>query len=205
MIRTLVFVLFTFTSASSVAQLCVQRLVAPIYPRLARVAQIQGKVTVEVTVASGGKIVVGKARGPKLLVENSKANLRHWILCPDATSQRSFTITYTYLLQGRQQYHGGSADVVFQLPQSVTITARPYEPQPSAEEPPGRPTVSQESTRAVDPQDGSVAAITDNLVPGRTQSYTNDTLSRVASAQTQATAGPTAGARRLATTATPTC
>jgi hypothetical protein len=133
MTRIFMFVLFTLTTASSVAQLCVQRVVTPAYPRLARIAQIQGKVTVELTVDSGGKIAVGKATGPKLLIENTEENLRHWILCP-ADSQRSFTITYSYLLQGQRQYHDGPSDVIFQLPQSVTITARPYEPQPSAEQ-----------------------------------------------------------------------
>ena len=134
MIRIFLFLLFALTTINSVAQLCVQRLVSPTYPRLARIAQIQGKVTVEFTVESGGKIAVGKTTGPKLLIENTTENLRNWILCPDQTSRR-FTITFSYLLQGQRQYHDGPADVVFQLPQSVTITAKPYEPQPSAEQP----------------------------------------------------------------------
>ncbi len=125
--------LFTFTTANSVAQLCVQRLVTPTYPRLARIAQIQGHVTVELTVETSGKIALGQATGPKLLIENTEQNLRRWILCPNETSKRSLTITYTYVLEGQRQYHDGPADVVFQLPQTVTITGRPYDPQPSAE------------------------------------------------------------------------
>lgn len=134
MIRIIMFLLSMFLTGNAVAQLCVQRVVSPTYPRLARIAQIQGKVTVELTVNSIGKLELGNATGPKLLIENTQQNLRQWILCPGETPKRSFTITYTYLLQGQRQYDDGPSEVVFQLPESVTITAPPYEPQPSAEQ-----------------------------------------------------------------------
>jgi TonB family protein len=113
----------------------VRHLVAPAYPRLAREAQIQGSVRVEIEINPPGKVVRARASGPdKLLERAAEKNIRKWIFAATAPGELSgltrLTVTYVYVLKGKEEYRDPLPEVVFDLPDQVTITSHPPEPQP---------------------------------------------------------------------------
>lgn len=141
MMRVLGWVLATFMIAQTAsAQLCIQHIVSPDYPRLARIARVEGRVTLTVNFDEKGKVAsIGASSGPPLLVRPAEENIRQWVLCPRASSSGPMVISYTYALEGKPQYEDGPAKVIFELPGDVHITARPYEPQPqNSQAVPGR-------------------------------------------------------------------
>ena len=113
---------------------CVRYIVAPGYPRLARMARLQGSVTVEVKVAEDGRVLSAKGIGAhNLLIRASEENVAHWIfdtgLDKNGASIKR-TVIYVYRLEGKEQYYDSMPLVVFDLPGHVEITAHPPEPQP---------------------------------------------------------------------------
>jgi TonB family protein len=115
--------------------LWVQHLVVPEYPSLARMARLQGTVTIEVEIGRDGKVVEAKAHGAHpLLQRESEKNLRQWTFhaepgAPDSVMTHA-TITYVYKLGGKEMYHQPVPTVVMNLPDRVEITTNPPEPQP---------------------------------------------------------------------------
>src|SRR4051812_43507840 len=103
MMRALGLVLATFMYGSTAsAQLCIQHIVSPDYPRLARIAQVEGRVTLSVNFDEQGKVAsVRASSGPPLLMQPTEENIRQWVLCPRANSSGPMVISYTYALEGK--------------------------------------------------------------------------------------------------------
>lgn len=129
--------ILTTIAASASSGLCVQHLISPGYPRLARIAQLEGAVTVKAELGSDGTVAsvisAGGDSGNKFLLDVSRDNLRQWLFCkadPSQTkSDREISITYVYKLNGKPAYYEPPAEVVFDLPDRIEITSRPYDPQ----------------------------------------------------------------------------
>lgn len=112
---------------------CVKHLVAPGYPRLARISQMQGSVVVDLEIAPNGSVASVKASGAhKVLQEASAENIRQWIFCSTDTSEasRHLTLTYFYSLDGDKRYYDPPPHVVLDLPHRIEIKSHPYDPQP---------------------------------------------------------------------------
>lgn len=123
--------LILISTLSASAQLCLQHIVSPNYPRLARIAQIKGRVTLTVNVNEQGKVESVQASSVSpLLAQPAEENIRQWVFCPSAKSSGPLVISYIYALEGRAQYEDGPAKVIFDLPSDVHITAHPCEGQP---------------------------------------------------------------------------
>jgi TonB family protein len=115
-------------------QTCAKHVVVPGYPRLARVARLEGTVNVEIQVDSRGKVISAKASGGhKLLQSASEENIREWTFDSSMLSggqPRRLQIAYLYRLEGKEQYHDAPPKVILDLPDRVEIIAHPPEPQP---------------------------------------------------------------------------
>src|SRR5690242_15360424 len=101
--------------------LCVRHLVVPEYPRLARMARLQGAVTVAIKIDTQGSVVSAKASGAsKLLQRAAEQNVRQWTFCPrpvsGGTSSNWSTITFVYRLEGREEYYDPPTRVAMDLP-----------------------------------------------------------------------------------------
>ena len=130
------FFLLTVGACRAAEDICVRHVVVPGYPRLARMARLQGSVTIEVEVGTDGTVTSTKASAAsKLLARASEENVRLWTFCaPAATGSLASshtTITYTYKLEGNEEYYDPPPKVVLDLPSRVEITSHPPEAQPS--------------------------------------------------------------------------
>jgi hypothetical protein len=122
--RLLLVLLISVTTLAQAADRAVRHIVSPGYPRLARIAQLQGPISVDVWIAPDGKIVSAKASGAhQLLLRETEDNVRKWIFEPSA-------IHYRYILTGKQMYADPVPAVSFDLPNEVEIRSNPFEPQP---------------------------------------------------------------------------
>ena len=128
-----VFILATATCAGAQV-LCVRHMVVPGYPRLARLARLQGSVSVIIQVDARGAVISASASGAsKLLQRAAKQNLQGWTFYPRPVGGGSSTrlaITFIYRLEGREEYYDPPSRVVLDLPSSVQIATNPPEPQP---------------------------------------------------------------------------
>jgi TonB family protein len=122
--RTLTFVaLLLSTALPSFCQdnLCVLALESPDYPTLARQAQIEGVVEVEVVVAEDGHVISAKpVSGHKLLRQVAQENLKTWTFTRG--SHREFDVTYQFQLQEPKVSYLPVTRVQFDLPNRVTLT-----------------------------------------------------------------------------------
>jgi len=133
----LIFGLFILTTVAAAAAdgVCLRHAVSPGYPRLARIAQIQGEVRVTAIIGQDGKVAsASSSGGHKLLRDASETNIRQWKFCSSGsehgTEPRELVLKYVYRLEGEQEYYDPPAFVVFDLPDRINITSRPYKPQP---------------------------------------------------------------------------
>jgi len=128
--RLLLVLLISVTTLVHAADRAVRHIVSPGYPRLARIAQLQGPISVDVRIAPDGKIVSAKASGAhQLLLRETEDNVRKWIFEPSATESHQI-IHYRYILTGKQMYADPVPAVSFDLPNEVEIRSNPFEPQP---------------------------------------------------------------------------
>ncbi len=103
----------------------------PMYPPIAKVARVTGKVTVRVTVKDGLVVktdVLSKLdpAGHRFLETPTVENLKTWRFATDVNSQ--FTVTYSYAIAG-EETEGQTNPTVEMLPSlDVNITARPIKP-----------------------------------------------------------------------------
>jgi TonB family protein len=107
--------------------LCVRHVVAPRYPVVARGAQVQGTVILEVEIQSSGRPVVQSASGgDPLLRKEAQKNLEQWLFGPFPQGLQfpiKHRIRYVYELQGERSDLPGS--VIFDLPDQVRIVEHP--------------------------------------------------------------------------------
>lgn len=130
-------VLLSFlTEASCFAgQLCVHDLTVPGYPNLAKMAQIEGRVTVSIEIAADGKVISAKATGGhEVLLRATERSVREWSFWPPAGVKEfpvRHSITYIYRIVGKPVLEPPPPTVLFHLPDTVEITAQPPELQPN--------------------------------------------------------------------------
>jgi hypothetical protein len=99
---------------------------APVYPPLARIAKITGKIEAEFTIR-GGEVVAAEAKiGHPFLVKATTDNIKSWHFAPKANG--TFTATFVYELHGNETATMQNPKVEMQLPAFVKITATPTRP-----------------------------------------------------------------------------
>jgi TonB family protein len=102
------------------------------YPRVARIARVEGSVTVKCTLDSAGKVAAAEVlSGPPLLRQFARENALQWTfqsVAKDVPSN-SVILTYTFILEGEQQVQSNTT-FTFEVPGTVRVTARPMIPLP---------------------------------------------------------------------------
>ena len=99
---------------------------APVYPPLARMAKVTGKIEAEFTI-KGGEVVAAEAKtGHPLLVKATTENINSWHFAPEANG--TFTATFVYELQGNETASMQNPKIEMQLPAFVKIIAAPTRP-----------------------------------------------------------------------------
>ena len=96
---------------------------SPRYPEMARIALIQGKVELKITVGPEGSLRVEARGGDKLLQTQAVANVRLWRFERPAGSQEvTQTIEFIFELEEPRLEHA-CARVSFDLPSRVRIVS----------------------------------------------------------------------------------
>jgi outer membrane biosynthesis protein TonB len=93
----------------------------PLYPPLARTANIQGIVHVSVTTDGHQVTSVHAEDGPKLLATAAEDNARTWQFA--AHEPTAFVVTYRYVLETKWKGDSNNPTVVLRLPNEVQISA----------------------------------------------------------------------------------
>jgi hypothetical protein len=104
----------------------VLRAEAPLYPPLARMAKIAGKIEVAFTVKSGEVVAAEAKAGHPLLVKATTENVRTWHFSSEING--TFATTFEYLVEGNETPFMQNPKVEMQLPVFVKITATPTRP-----------------------------------------------------------------------------
>ena len=93
----------------------------PLYPPVARVANVSGVVHVAIT-TDGHRVVVAHAQdGPKVLGEAAEKNVKSWQFADHEVT--TFTVTYVYKLVDRLNPQKNNPRIILQLPTDVEIDA----------------------------------------------------------------------------------
>ena len=93
----------------------------PVYPPLARAANVQGVVHVSVT-TGGHRVTSALAQGgPKLLATAAEENARTWQFAVHEPT--TFTVSYNYALTAKWKSDPNNSIVVLRLPTEVRISA----------------------------------------------------------------------------------
>ncbi len=93
----------------------------PLYPPLARTANVEGIVHVSVT-TDGQRVTSAHAEdGPKLLAASAEDNVRTWHFAVHEPT--TFTVTYRYTLQTKWKSDPNNPIVVMDFPNEVQISA----------------------------------------------------------------------------------
>jgi TonB family protein len=110
----------------------------PLYPALARTANIQGKVELQVTTGADGRVVSALAKGGHPLLERAALdNVKTWRFA----GQSERTVTYEFRVEARavnsfdDYYRYGS--ILFHPPNSVEIIVPPTIVEPQKSRSPG--------------------------------------------------------------------
>ncbi len=90
----------------------------PMYPHIARVARIEGRIRLQVW-TDGAKVVRVEATGNKLLANSAEQNVRTWLFYPHKAT--SFTITFLYGLDKTEAYGYANPSITLRLPTIVEI------------------------------------------------------------------------------------
>jgi hypothetical protein len=95
----------------------------PLYPPLARAANVQGVIHVKIT-TDGHRTVNARAEdGPKLLAVAAEENARTWFFA--AHEPTTFTVTYRYKLVPGMKGNPDSPEIVLRLPSEVEVRTLP--------------------------------------------------------------------------------
>lgn len=121
--------LLSVVTCCAQGQVCVRHIVVPAYPVLARMARVEGTVTVEAKIGPDGRVISAESSGgQELLQRASEQNIRQWTFSPGApgeTGCSKVSFKYIYKLKGKEDYYDATSDVTIDLPDRVEITARP--------------------------------------------------------------------------------
>lgn len=101
----------------------VMRADAPLYPPLARMAKITGRIEVKLSVKNGEVVVAEAKVGHPLLVRAAVENVKSWHFAPE--TEGTFTATFVYELRGSETATMQNPRVEMQLPTFVKMTATP--------------------------------------------------------------------------------
>ncbi len=95
----------------------------PLYPPLARAANVQGVVHVKITTDGHHVIATHVEDGPKLLATAAEENARTWEFAThDPTT---FTVTYHYKLDAKLAGNPNNPIVILRLPTEVEVSSAP--------------------------------------------------------------------------------
>ncbi len=95
----------------------------PLYPPLARVANVQGEVILQVTTDAGRVERVERIQGHPLLSAAAISNVRSWTFLNQA--KMSFKVNFRYKLSETCK---GNPSVLLNLPFRVTVCSHPHPP-----------------------------------------------------------------------------
>ncbi|MGB6484050.1 MAG: TonB family protein [Candidatus Acidiferrales bacterium] len=125
--------------------LCPRHIETPSYPAIARMANVTGKVALQVTIGADGEIThIGFANTDKrsrILEASASENLRHWTFAKPPSAPYSETITYDYEFDLSLPPYDGSPSrpvitkVSFDLPDRVIIVTNGMMVEPSQSKP----------------------------------------------------------------------
>jgi hypothetical protein len=118
--------------------LCPKHIETPVYPSIAQIANVTGKVSLELTIDAGGKVGDVKATttesnvpGSHLLEGMTVTNIRRWTFAKPPLASYKQTIMYDYEID-KSVPLDGPTKVAFDLPERVTIVGSGRSAQPSS-------------------------------------------------------------------------
>jgi TonB family protein len=101
------------------------------YPDIARGAQIQGSVDMEIIISSDGGVSSANAvSGHPILKEAAEKNVKKWKFDPNSAGNRPLTIKYEFRLELPKTYYRPESQNIFELPTRVIVISHFPEPQP---------------------------------------------------------------------------
>jgi TonB family protein len=95
----------------------------PLYPPLARAANVQGVVHVKITTDGHGVSAAHVEDGHKLLAAAAEENARTWQFATHEPT--TFTVTYHYRLDAKLKGNPNNPTVILRLPTEVEISTVP--------------------------------------------------------------------------------
>jgi TonB family protein len=121
--------LLVWFSGSSFGQeekpLCPTHIQSPGYPRIARVAHVEGKLVLSVTIDAGGDVtdvvVTNDGKSLELLKRDTIFNARTWRFTKPPLAPYKQTIVYEYEIDRALPLDDPRTSVTFDLPGRVTI------------------------------------------------------------------------------------
>lgn len=91
----------------------------PLYPSIARLANVEGVVHVKIT-TDGHRVTTAQAEdGPKILAAAAEKNVQTWEFAPHQPT--TFTVTYSYKLVTKLDAHENNPRVLLRLPTEIEI------------------------------------------------------------------------------------
>lgn len=116
------------SASNEINQRAILHMEVQTYPQLARGAQIQGEINLDVTVANDGRVVsIQPAAGHPLLADPSSENVKTWIFTK-ADKETKERITFVYKLGERQSFRPKSFTTI-ESPNRIVVISEREEPQ----------------------------------------------------------------------------
>jgi hypothetical protein len=97
----------------------------PLYPPLARAANVQGVIHVKITTDGHRTVNAHAEDGPKLLALAAEENARTWLFAVHEST--TFTVTYHYKLVPGMKGDADNPEVVMRLPTQVEVRTLPMQ------------------------------------------------------------------------------
>jgi hypothetical protein len=120
----LILLLASSTFGQGGETVCAKHIEVPEYGRMARLARLEGKVTLSITIDADGKVIQAKGTGAhQLLRDQSEKNILLWTFTKPTHAPAVQTMVYEYVLEGPplENYY---SHATFDLPDHVTISSR---------------------------------------------------------------------------------
>jgi len=100
----------------------VESMGVPVYPPLARTANVEGVVHLEISTDGHGVLSARAQDGPKLLAEAAEANARTWRFAIHEPA--TFTVTFRYSLTKNSASQLSGSTIVLRLPTEVNVSTK---------------------------------------------------------------------------------